>query len=241
MRVPFPVVILLCSCVIGGVWWSGTRKQDFLSPPSEDRLALIREKTVDAFPSTDVPPDVDATAETATTLEPIPVSPDRQAGKQAPPLAEQPYQVVNEPAMVIVLRAGTGKSNAVKLAPVLKEISRDLEQATSGILKISSSVKAGNDIPESIGDAPVALWLSGPGAGAPSTEVLVSPSSPDELLRDQILKNLLQLIRSYLARTASISVPPAGDVDEDPLEAIQSRITRLGWLELGSRLNKTLE
>jgi hypothetical protein len=36
-------------------------------------------------------------------------------------------------------------------------------------------------------------------------------------------------------------VPLEAGVAADPLDAIQFRITRLGWLELGSGLNKTLE
>jgi hypothetical protein len=143
--------------------------------------------------------------------------------------------------MAVTLHAGTGKSNAGKLAPVLEEISRDVEQASSGILKVSASVNAGHDIPDRADAAPIALWLSGSKAGAPSTEVLVVISRQDEAIRDQILKSLFKVIRSYLGRTASISVPLEAGVAADPLDAIQFRITRLGWLELGSGLNKTLE
>lgn len=144
-------------------------------------------------------------------------------------------------AMAITLHIATGKSNAEKLAPVLEEISRELEQASSCILKVSSSVKAGHDVPENVGTAPIALWLSGSNARSPSTEVLIFTSRPDEVARDQVLKSLFKVIRSYLGRTASILIPLEPSVEADPLAVIQSRITRLGWLELGSRLNKTLE
>jgi len=143
--------------------------------------------------------------------------------------------------IAITLHAGTGKSTAEILTPVLEEISRDLEQASSGILKITSEVKAGNDIPKNRVPSPIALWLSGPGIEDPSTEVLAFTNSPAENLRDDVLKSLFQTIRSYLGRTASLTVPEAGGTDESPLDSIHARITRLGWMELGSRLNKTLE
>jgi hypothetical protein len=44
VRVPVPVVILLVLLVAGGVWWKGTRSMDFLTPPSEEKLAAIRTK-----------------------------------------------------------------------------------------------------------------------------------------------------------------------------------------------------
>ena len=143
--------------------------------------------------------------------------------------------------IAITLHAGAGKSTAVILTPVLEEIARDLEQASSGILKITASVKAGHDIPKSRGPAPIALWISGPGVAANSTGVLASTIGPDENLREDVLKTLLRIIRSYLSRTASLTVPETGGADDNPLDSMQSRITRLGWFELGSRLNKTLE
>ena len=53
MRVPIPVVILLIISVIGGVWWHGTRGKDFMTPPSEERLTLIRSRVASSFPQTD--------------------------------------------------------------------------------------------------------------------------------------------------------------------------------------------
>ena len=42
MRVPIPWVLLLCLVIIGGGWWLGTRKTDFLTPPSAEQLAKCR-------------------------------------------------------------------------------------------------------------------------------------------------------------------------------------------------------
>jgi hypothetical protein len=301
VRVPIPVVILLCLCVIGTVWWTGTRKHEFLSPPSQNQLALIREKAGDAKHAKDLPSDLSVPPQTHEATKPIRVPPAPQPQDDAPQLAEYRDHALKDPALLaetarqletqgklqrsllawerildstapdeartaeaiqaikrlrsalpewnlnpaqtiaITLHAGAGKSTAEILTPALEEISRDLEQASSGILKISAVVTAGRDIPKSRGPAPIALWISGPGATSRSTEVLAFTIGPAEVLRDDVLKTLFKIISSYLGRTASLTVPEVINPDDDPLDSMHSRITRLGWLELGFRLNKTLE
>ncbi|RYD38456.1 MAG: hypothetical protein EOP87_01510 [Verrucomicrobiaceae bacterium] len=44
MRVPVPLVLLLCLSVIGGVWWANTKGMDFMTPPTAARIAEIQEK-----------------------------------------------------------------------------------------------------------------------------------------------------------------------------------------------------
>jgi hypothetical protein len=139
--------------------------------------------------------------------------------------------------IAITLHAGTSRSSAQTITPALDEIVRDLELASSGILKITPVITAGNDIPQSRGPARIALWLAGSRAEACSTGVIVLTVGPAGNIRDEVLKSLLQIIRSQLARSASLVVPAAANAAESPLESI----TRLGWLELGSGLNKTLE
>jgi hypothetical protein len=53
VRIPLPVVILLCLAVIGGFWWNGTRRVDFLTPPSEEKLAWIRARVAASMPPAD--------------------------------------------------------------------------------------------------------------------------------------------------------------------------------------------
>jgi hypothetical protein len=45
VRIPLPLAILLVIVIPIGSWWLGTRKMDFLSPPSDAHLAGIRQKT----------------------------------------------------------------------------------------------------------------------------------------------------------------------------------------------------
>lgn len=81
MRVPIPLVILLCLAVVGGAWWYGTRNADFLSPPPEAKLAEIRSRAAYPVPATHSP--VDAIAKAAET----PPAPP-------PPLPEVPKPVI---------------------------------------------------------------------------------------------------------------------------------------------------
>jgi len=49
------VVLLLSFTVIGGVWWYGTRKTDFLTPPAEAKLAENRARVESSLPQADHP------------------------------------------------------------------------------------------------------------------------------------------------------------------------------------------
>lgn len=42
MRVPVSIVLLLVVAVITLVWWQGTLKADFLTPPTAERLAIVK-------------------------------------------------------------------------------------------------------------------------------------------------------------------------------------------------------
>jgi len=50
VRVPLSVVLLLCALVIGSFWWKWTQGKDFLTPPSEEALAVVRQQAAQAAP-----------------------------------------------------------------------------------------------------------------------------------------------------------------------------------------------
>jgi len=52
-----PVVILSALAVSAGVWWYGSRKMDFLTPPDEETLAAIRQRVEASLPQPDRPQD----------------------------------------------------------------------------------------------------------------------------------------------------------------------------------------
>ena len=301
MRVPIPVVILLCHCVISGVWWAGTRKHDFLTPPSENRLAVIRERAGDGMHGQDATSDVSPTPGAENIIPQTQAEVAKPSQDSPPQLADYRHQAEEDPASLvelarkleargkfqhlllawerildsalpdeartamalqaikrlrptlakwnmdpsktlsITLHARTGKSTAGILTPVLEQIAGDLMEASSGILNISTQVTAGNDIPKKRGPAPIAIWIAGPSDKARTTEARVFTVGPVDTLRNDVLKIVLQIIRSQLGRSASLTVPEISNSDANSPDSMHFCVTRLGWQELGSELNKSLE
>lgn len=301
MRVPVPLVILLCLAVVGGVWWSGTRQHDFLRPPSGEKLAMIRAKVGDSLPPADR-----SGAPAAEVSVPAAPEPTPSADPKVPPHAAQetfdlaayreaalndaasfgalarqlesrgelqkallawerildtatvPDKGVTAEALAavkrlrpgvpawnadpasaisIILHAGTGESTAAILAPVLEGVAREMENASSGILKINTRISAGADITGAARRPPIALWLSGSGDHARDTEVIAFTSRSPETLRGDVLKTLFQLVRSVTGRSVSLKVPDVDSSVDNPVEPFHSHITRLVWREFGSWAN----
>lgn len=53
MRVPILIVIPLCLLVILGAWWAGSRKKDFMTPPSAARLEQVKQEAIASLPEPD--------------------------------------------------------------------------------------------------------------------------------------------------------------------------------------------
>jgi hypothetical protein len=140
-------------------------------------------------------------------------------------------------ALAVTLRAGTGKTTATLLEPLLQELASELGRASSGILRVTSVVNAGRDIPEDVGPPPVALWLAGPAADSRSTEVLSFTAVSSETLREDLGNTLLQLLRGYVERTASLRIPENDADGTLAVDLLHHHVTRLVWHELGMRLN----
>lgn len=75
VRVPVPLVILCCLAVIGGSWWYGTRNADFITPPSEAKLAEIRMRVESSLPPADHLGDA-VSAPPETRRPPAPIVPE---------------------------------------------------------------------------------------------------------------------------------------------------------------------
>jgi hypothetical protein len=139
-----------------------------------------------------------------------------------------------ETAIQIHLQAGTGRKQAKTLTPILEGVARDLESASSGIVKIKTTVTPGKT---SKALTPVALWLTGPGKKPVSTEVLsFTVESPDKL-KEEISKTVFVLVRTYLGKSTAYTPPAELGAGENPKEALAFRITRLGWSEFATSLN----
>lgn len=148
-----------------------------------------------------------------------------------------PWNAKPATAIAITLHVGTGRKLAKTLTPILDGIARDLEHASSGIVKIKPTITAGKTNTTAKGPTPVALWLAGPEKKSASTEVLSFTVSSPDTLRHDLLKTVFLLIRSHLGR-ATAYTPPAGLADgEDPQDALNSRLTRLCWSEFATAMN----
>jgi hypothetical protein len=143
-----------------------------------------------------------------------------------------------ESAIQIELHAGTGNTLAKTLTPVLEGVARDLERASSGIVKIKATVTAGKTGNSSKAPTPVAIWLTGTGKNTSFTAVLSFTQNQPAALREEISKTVFLFVRTYLTKATAYS-PPAGLGDgENPLDALTYRISRLGWSEFANSLNQ---
>ncbi|RYD17739.1 MAG: hypothetical protein EOP88_24990, partial [Verrucomicrobiaceae bacterium] len=207
MRVPIPVVILLVLAVAGGTWWQNTRHMDFMTPPSQARLELVRAQAEELFPEVKEPDEPEKPVEPPPPEPPPPVEPPKpeidlgdlaaaptlvdyslRAPDGVPHLIElataleekgefqrallawervldlgkpddsqattalsairrlrptlPDWNTKPETAITVTLHAGTGKKLAKTIAPVLESVAKDLERASSGIVKVKTQVTA---------------------------------------------------------------------------------------------------
>lgn len=303
MRVPIPIVILLVLAVVSGIWWSNTRRMDFMTPPTAAKLEKIRQTTEASFPQSEPPKNAAPAApvEKAPEPPPPPVEPPKPKidlgdlttpptlhnyGEITPlgsthmselaaaleekgefqrallawervidltkPDATQAATAISaikrlrptlpnwnakpEAAIAIELHAGTGKTMAKTLTPILEGVARDLEAAAAGIVKVKATVTAGKNTPAK-SPVPVALWLSGPGKKPASTEVLSFTLESPDALRQEVMKTVFQLVRNHLGRATAYTPPTALAAGEDPQSALNFRITRLCWSEFAAALS----
>jgi hypothetical protein len=147
-------------------------------------------------------------------------------------------------AIPITIKAGTGKAMAKTLAPVLEKAGRDIERASSGLIKVTTNITAGKANLTAKGPAPVALWITGAGKKPNSTEVLSFTADSPDSLHAEIMKSVFQLVRDFLSQSTSFTPPAPLAQNEDPQEALTFRVTRLCWNDMATSLNlppKTVE
>ncbi len=141
-----------------------------------------------------------------------------------------------EAALEIELHAGTGKQLAKDLTPVLEAVARDLVRASSGVLTVKPVVNAGKTN-HAKGAVPVALWLTGAGKDATSTDVLSFTVASPDALRDEVSTTIFKLVGSYLAKSTPFTPPVPPVVGETMMEAMEYRVTRLEWSSFGTWLD----
>lgn len=107
------MVIVLSLLVIGGTWWQGTRKLDFLTPPPPSRLEEVKTKVLESFPAPKEPPVA-------------PAPPPPLQGQQEPPVETRPEidlgQLGHPPSLNEYMdRSEQGAAHFVELAGQLEE------------------------------------------------------------------------------------------------------------------------
>lgn len=142
-----------------------------------------------------------------------------------------------EDAIPIVMHAGTGKRSAERIRAHLDEAARQLEAASSGILKVEVEIATGDDDPASLLPTPVALWLSGPGNTTRSTYIgSITVDATGEPV-ENLGHSLFRILRGYVDRELALT-PPAEPGSDTPIaEVFKHHISRYAWQELGKTLN----
>jgi hypothetical protein len=140
-----------------------------------------------------------------------------------------------ETAITLHLHASTGKKLAKTLTPILEAVARDLQAASSGIVKVKATVISGKATIKAPG--PIALWLTGTAKKKSTTETLSFTVNSPDLLPAEVLKTIFSLMRSQLLRTTAYTPPSALGETENPKDALNFRITRLCWSEFAAGLN----
>ncbi len=143
-----------------------------------------------------------------------------------------------ETAISITLHANTGKKLAKALTTVLEVVARDLEKASSGIIKVKPVVTVAKTSSSGKNPIPVALWLGGPDKKTSATEVVSFTVDSPEPLRHEVLRTVFLLIQSHLGRATPYTPPTPLADSEDPLAALNFRVTRLCWSEFAAAMNQ---
>jgi hypothetical protein len=142
---------------------------------------------------------------------------------------------------VLTLHASTGKKLAKPLMSILESVARDLERASSGIVKVKTSVIIGKASSANKGPIPVALWLTGSDRKKSTTEALSFTVDSAETLRHDVLKTVFQLIGNHLSNSTAYTSPAELVDGEDPQEALNFQITRLCWSEFAAAMDLPLK
>ena len=137
----------------------------------------------------------------------------------------------------VVIHLNTSSKFEERLTPILAQVGSDLEQASVGILKVSTALTANRKSTAKATATPIALWLTGGADGSPTTDTLSFTVTKAENLHADILRNLLKLVSNRLATNKDLTPIAAPPKTEAPLDALAFRITRLRWQEFGLSLN----
>ena len=151
---------------------------------------------------------------------------------------QPPWNKDRAKTIAITLSASTNKKNAKTLTPILAATARELESASAGILKVTTSVTPTRNTVTTPGPAPVALWFKGSNKDAVASEVILFTSESAKSMPQNLTKTVFLLVCGYLGHDNAIAPPAPLADDSNPAAALTSHVTRLHWQNLGATLNR---
>lgn len=140
--------------------------------------------------------------------------------------------------LAIRLRASSNRKNSQALKAAINKAAREIETASSGILKVTAEVTPGRQSTSGSGASTVALWLVGTTAKPISTETRLFTVPASGSLADEVSSTVFHLIRGYLGDHPTRKPPPTVALGAAPAEGLQYHLTRLHWHDLGTALNR---
>jgi hypothetical protein len=145
VRIPIPLVILLALAVIAGVWSYGTLHKDFVTPPSPEKIALIKAKTAALFPEADRPRKVisvlTAPVITAKATAKVAPQPEIDLGDltETPTLAYYKQRAANGTAEMIILASALEAKGQFQRALLAWERVLDITKPDASQAKVAIS------------------------------------------------------------------------------------------------------
>ncbi len=137
-------------------------------------------------------------------------------------------------AIEVQLQVSAGKNLTKALPAILTAVVKEMEKASSGIVKIktiTTKITATNKNASS-----VTISMKGFAKKSSTIEPIISTATPENL-RQELLKLGFQLISKQLREHTAYTPIPALADGEDPRDALTYRVTRLCWSEFATGLN----
>jgi hypothetical protein len=137
-------------------------------------------------------------------------------------------------AIEIQLQVSAGKNLTKALPAVLSLIAIEMQQASSGIVKIKTTLTKLSSTNKNAANLVISMKGT---AKKPSTTEAITITATPETLRLELLKQCFAILSKRLVETTAYTPIPPLSEGENPHEALTYRVTRLCWSEFATGLN----
>jgi len=141
----------------------------------------------------------------------------------------------------VVIEVGTGPAAAALVEPILEQIATSIGTCSSGVLHVTKKISTGSEDMIENGRSPVAMWISGAGSNAASTDVVsfFIPVGASEGLSERIQTEIYRIIRHHIGQMDNFQPLPKPDDQYSPDKLLEGYVTRMVWKYLGESLQKS--